>query len=117
MNSQPPRRKCRLIPLGATVPADGLVTAARKPNAQPFGTVYAMPIESSAVVSVHPDWPAQTPQGSGSAGSKGLAVWVPAAIRSPITSNDALGVADGGASAGFVVGVRIGEAAASVRDA
>ena len=29
----------------------------------------------------------------GSAGSNGLAVWVPAAIRSPITSNEALGVA------------------------
>jgi hypothetical protein len=54
-----------------------------------------MPIESSAVISVHPDWPAQTPQGSGSAGSKGLAVWVPGASRSPITSNDGLGVALG----------------------
>ena len=92
LNSQPPRRKCRLIPLGATVPADGLVTAAPKPNAQPSGTVYVMRIESSALVSAHPGWPTQTPQGSGCAGSNGLAVWVPAASRSPITSNDALGV-------------------------
>jgi hypothetical protein len=52
-----------------------------------------MRIESSAVVSRHPDWPAQTPQASGSAESNGLAVWVPAAIRSPITTGVALGLA------------------------
>ena len=54
-----------------------------------------MLIESSLVVSVHPDWPAQTPQGSGNAGSNGLAVWVPGASRSPITSNEGLTVGIG----------------------
>ena len=79
-----------------------------------------MPIESSALVSVHPGWPTQTPQGSGCVGSNGRAVWVPAASRSPITSNDALGVgvvlAFGLGGLGVGVGVGLGERAEGATD-
>ncbi len=41
-SSHPPRRKCRLIPLGATVPADGFGDRHLLANAQPSGTVYVI---------------------------------------------------------------------------
>ena len=101
--SHPPRRKCRLIPLGASVVADGFVTATSSASAQPSGTVNVKRIESSSVDSVQPAWPTQTP--SICPEPNGVAVCVPTAIRSPITSYDGLGVALGGASDGLIVGV------------
>jgi hypothetical protein len=104
------------MPLGAMVLAAGFVTATSSNSAQPSGTVNLITIESSAVDSAQPAWPAQVPIALGAA--HGVAVWVPAAIRSPITSGVGLGAALGRATEGLIVGVEVelGEPAETVAD-
>ena len=108
-NSQPPRRKCRLMPLGATVPADRL--GHRRPEAgmpSPPDTEYVMPIESSvarlgASRLARADAPrlrqrrVERPRGVGA--------WRPAARRSPRTTRPPSVSVLAAGLGGLVVGV------------